>query len=82
MNYQAYPRVYANSNGRGWRASYILSYDGGKSYADYGEQKKRPWAWWAILTAKSMARRSNSRRNGREQRTAREYQINRKLLGE
>lgn len=67
MPYQAQPQIMSGTGGhsqRGWRATYVMSDDGGYSWTpgSGAPQKWRPWAWWASATARRMAHRVNARR--------------------
>jgi hypothetical protein len=84
MPYQAEPQIMRGTGGHsqlGWRATYVMSYDGGLSWEAGGHrpQKWRPFAWWAVRKAKSMARRDNAKRARWHVNFARESAINDRL---
>ncbi len=81
---RAVPQVFASKrrSQRGWIASYVMSYDKGRSWypSSRTQQKWRPWAWWAVATANRMAARVNAKNDRYDRRSAQEYRISRKML--
>lgn len=63
MSYERVPRVYSASRGVGYVAETAGTYNGGRSLSlDLSRRVWRPWLWWAVRTAQSMAARENRSR--------------------